>query len=106
MRASARAWATISPGWPPTGASDFETYDDAWRWSVDEPGAFWQSVWDHFGVRSERPPGPALADPRMPGARWFPGALMNYAEQALSMPGRSPDDVMIVARSQTREPSS
>ena len=30
----------------------FETYEDAWRWSVEEPGAFWQSVWDHFGVRS------------------------------------------------------
>jgi acetoacetyl-CoA synthetase len=82
----------------------FETYNDAWRWSVDEPGAFWQSVWDHFGVRSDGPPGRALADPRMPGARWFPDALINYAEHALSMPDRSPDDVVVVARSQTRAP--
>ena len=52
----------------------------------------------------DRPPGPALADPRMPGARWFPDALINYAEHALRLPGRSPDDVVIVARSQTREP--
>jgi acetoacetyl-CoA synthetase len=50
------------------------------------------------------PPGPALADPRMPGAVWFPGAGINYAQHALSLPGRSPDDVVIVAWSQTREP--
>ena len=82
----------------------FETYADAWRWSIEEPGAFWQSAWDHFGVRSTTTPGAALADPRMPGARWFPDALINYAEHALSLPGRAPDDVVIVARSQTREP--
>ena len=34
------------------------TYADAWRWSVDEPGAFWQSIWDHFGVRSRHGAGP------------------------------------------------
>jgi acetoacetyl-CoA synthetase len=82
----------------------FETYADAWRWSVEEPGAFWQSIWDHFAVRSETRGGPALADTRMPGARWFPGATLNYAEHALAMPGRSPDEVVIVARSQTRDP--
>ena len=80
------------------------TYDDAWRWSVDEPGSFWQSIWDHFGVRSATPSGPALADARMPGARWFPGATLNYAEHALAMPGCSADDAVILARSQTREP--
>ena len=81
----------------------FDGYDDAWRWSVDEPGAFWQSVWDHFGVRSATAPGPALAEARMPGARWFPDAAINYAEHALSMPGRSPDDVVVIGRSQTRD---
>ncbi len=82
----------------------FDAYADAWRWSVDEPGAFWQSIWDHFGVSSATTPGPALAEPRMPGARWFPNAGINYAQHALSMSGRSPDDVVVVARSQTREP--
>ncbi|OGO57953.1 MAG: acetoacetate--CoA ligase [Chloroflexi bacterium RBG_16_72_14] len=80
------------------------TYDDAWRWSVDDPGAFWQSVWDHFGVRSATPSGPALADPRMPGARWFPGASLSYAEHVLAMPGRAGSETVMVARSQTREP--
>ncbi len=80
------------------------TYADAWRWSVDEPGAFWQSIWDHFGVRSATAPGPALAEPRMPGATWFPGATLNYAELALALPGRAPDDVVVIGRSQTRAP--
>ena len=40
----------------------------------------------------------------MPGAVWFPDAKLNYAEAMLRMPGRSDDDVMIVGRSQTRDP--
>ena len=82
----------------------FDTYDDAWRWSVTDPGAFWQSVWDAFGVRSATPPGPALADARMPGARWFPDAALNYAEHVLALEGRGGGDTVLVARSQTRGP--
>jgi acetoacetyl-CoA synthetase len=82
----------------------FAGYDALWRWSVDAPGPFWQSVWDHFEVASGTTPGPALDDPQMPGARWFPGAALNYAEHALRLPGRSVDDVIVVGRSQTRGP--
>ena len=46
-----------------------ETYDEAWRWSVAEPGAFWRSVWEHFAVGDGRAPGGDLVDARMPGAR-------------------------------------
>ena len=73
-------------------------------WSVDEPGAFWQSIWDHFEVIAHDPPTAALADGRMPGAAWFPGATLNYAEQALRLPGRAAGDVVVVGRSQTRDP--
>jgi acetoacetyl-CoA synthetase len=83
---------------------DFRTYDDAWRWSVDQPGSFWRSVWDHFEVRAFQQPTADLADARMPGARWFPGATLSYAEHALRMPGRADDDIVVVGRSQTREP--
>jgi acetoacetyl-CoA synthetase len=82
-----------------------DDYDAAWRWSVDEPGAFWQSVWDRFGVRSSHDaggPGPALADARMPGARWFPGASLSYAEHALALPGRAGSDEVLAGVSQTR----
>jgi acetoacetyl-CoA synthetase len=79
-------------------------YDELWRWSVDEPGAFWQSIADFFEVRWHTPPSIALADGGMPGARWFPGATLNYAEHALRLPGRAAGDVVLVGRSQTRAP--
>jgi acetoacetyl-CoA synthetase len=82
-----------------------DDYDAAWRWSTDDPGAFWQALWDHAGLRSATPTGPALADPRMPGARWFPGASLNYAAHALALAGRAADDVVIVGRSQSRGPT-
>ncbi|MEY3249012.1 MAG: hypothetical protein RL742_1055, partial [Bacteroidota bacterium] len=55
-------------------------YQALWQWSVDQPGDFWQSIWDYFGVISHSPAQTALADARMPGARWFEGATLNYAE--------------------------
>lgn len=82
----------------------FSGYEDVWRWSVEEPGAFWRSIWDHFEIvdHALTGPGPALAGERMPGATWFPDARLNYAEHALRLPGRSLDDVVLVGRSQTR----
>ncbi len=83
----------------------FDGYDELWRWSVDEPGAFWQSIADFFSVRWHGAPTGALPEVRMPGADWFPGGTLNYAEQALRLPGRGPDDVVVIGRSQTRGPS-
>ena len=79
-------------------------YESAWRWSVAEPEAFWWSIWEFFGVICHDYPTEALADESMPGAVWFPGATLNYAEHAL----RHRDDarageVAVIARSQTRE---
>jgi acetoacetyl-CoA synthetase len=84
---------------------EVDGYDALWQWSVDDPGAFWRSIADFFDVGWHAPPSIALADPRMPGARWFPGAELNYAEHALRIPGRGPDDVVVIGRSQTRGPS-
>ncbi|HKO32927.1 MAG TPA: acetoacetate--CoA ligase [Candidatus Limnocylindria bacterium] len=81
----------------------FSAYDELWRWSTDDLGAFWQSVWDHLNVRSSTPVEAALGDARMPGANWFPGASLNWAEHALRLDRRHPSDVVVVARSQTRE---
>jgi acetoacetyl-CoA synthetase len=79
----------------------FDDYAALWSWSVEEVGPFWQSIWDYFEVISHAEPGPALAAERMPGAEWFPGARLNYAEHALRHDGD--DDVVIAARSQTRD---
>jgi acetoacetyl-CoA synthetase len=59
----------------------FADYDALWRWSVADLDAFWGAVWDYFAIPSEAPRGCALADARMPGAKWFPGVRLNYVEQ-------------------------
>ncbi|AKJ31563.1 acetoacetate--CoA ligase [Caldimonas brevitalea] len=61
----------------------FDSYDALWRWSVTDLDAFWQSIWDYEGMQSPTPHTAVLADDRMPGARWFPGAQVNYARQVL-----------------------
>jgi acetoacetyl-CoA synthetase len=57
-------------------------YDQAWRWSVDDLEGFWSAVWEFFEVGGPAP-SPALAERRMPGARWFPDARLNHAELSL-----------------------
>jgi acetoacetyl-CoA synthetase len=59
----------------------FESYDALWRWSVEQPASFWQSVWDYFGLHSDAPIAAVLRGARMPGARWFEGARLNCAQQ-------------------------
>ena len=81
----------------------FDDYDALLRWSTEDLGGFWSSVWEHFDVRSSTTPGPALADARMPGARWFPDARLNWAEHCLRLAQRDGDEIVVVARSQTRE---
>jgi acetoacetyl-CoA synthetase len=61
----------------------FDSYDALWRWSVTDLDGFWQSIWDYFEVQSPTPHSVALADDRMPLAKWFPGATVNYAAQVL-----------------------
>jgi acetoacetyl-CoA synthetase len=59
----------------------FAGYDTLWRWSVEQPAAFWLSIWEYFDLHSEAPITAVLPEPRMPGARWFEGARLNYVQQ-------------------------
>ena len=61
----------------------FDDYDALWRWSTTDLEAFWQSIWDCFDLRSPTPHTAVLERNVMPGARWFPGAQVNYAQQVL-----------------------
>jgi acetoacetyl-CoA synthetase len=79
---------------------ELPTYDDAWRWSVDDLAAFWSEVARWFDVRFHRSASTVLASRELPGARWYPGATLNYAEHALR---RRDDEPAIIARSQTRD---
>lgn len=62
---------------------EFADYAELQQWSVDHLEDFWGAVWRFFGVRDHGEVTRVLADPAMPGARWFEGALINYAENAL-----------------------
>jgi acetoacetyl-CoA synthetase len=59
----------------------FDSYDALWRWSTTDLDAFWQSIWDYFELQSPTPHTAVLEQNVMPGANWFPGAKVNYAQQ-------------------------
>jgi acetoacetyl-CoA synthetase len=61
----------------------FEDYDSLWRWSVDERAAFWDTLWDFCGVVGDKGEVVLEDGERMPGARWFPDAGLNFAENLL-----------------------
>ncbi|MDK1474780.1 acetoacetate--CoA ligase [Streptomyces sp. 549] len=77
-------WAARHHGAPaPVPGDPAAGYAALHRWSVDDLPAFWQSVTEWFDVRFGTPPSTVLGDRTMPGAQWFPGATVNYAEHAL-----------------------
>jgi acetoacetyl-CoA synthetase len=76
----------------------FETYGELWQWSVSDLDGFWSSIWEFFEVRGGVGFDRVLAERRMPGARWFPGAELNYAEHALR---RRDDHLAAVFRSES-----
>ena len=59
----------------------FDSYDELWRWSVTDLRGFWRSIWQYFDIQSPTPYSTELVAPVMPGAQWFPGAQVNYAQQ-------------------------
>jgi acetoacetyl-CoA synthetase len=62
----------------------FNNYPDFYRWTVKQPEQFWQSVWSFCGVIASDRGNRAVADrEKMPGARWFPDAQLNFAQNLL-----------------------
>lgn len=80
----------------------FDDYESLHRWSVTDLDAFWSSIREYFQLIDEGRPEPVLAEDRMPGARWFPGLSLNYADQVLRHAGvGDPDRPAIVHRSES-----
>jgi len=79
----------------------FDGYEELWRWSVADLDGFWSSIWEFFGVAADGDPAPVLASREMPGAHWFPGTALNYAENAFA--GKDDGEVAILAASELRE---
>jgi acetoacetyl-CoA synthetase len=80
----------------------FEDYEQLREWSVREIEHFWAAIWDFCGVRASRPYERVLADRAMPGARWFAGAELNYAENML-LRDRDANAVAVLHSSELRE---
>ena len=75
-------------------------YDALWRWSVENLEDFWASIWDFFEVEASQPYERVLGDRSMPGAEWFPGARLNYAQHVFR--GKDPDEVALRHASELR----
>ena len=61
----------------------FQDYTALWQWSVEDLDTFWKSLWEYFEIESSTPYEQVLGSRKMPGAEWFPGARINYAQHAL-----------------------
>lgn len=97
-----QAWAAEHHGAPADGG-----YPALHSWSVDALDTFWQAVAEWFDVRFTTPYEAVLADRSMPGAHWFPGATLNYAEHALRAaedPARAADAALLHV-DETHEPT-
>ena len=75
-------------------------YQGLWEWSVADPGEFWTSIWDYFGILGDRGDGPALTGGTMPDVHWFPGATINYARNALRTAWTDPGRTALVFSSE------
>jgi acetoacetyl-CoA synthetase len=78
----------------------FDSYDELWDWSARDLEGFWSSIWEFCEVRASRPYERVLGSREMPGAEWFPGSTLNYAEHVFAR--ERPHDVAIIHRSETR----
>jgi len=69
----------------------FEGYEDLWRWSVQDLAGFWEMAWEEIAPIADRGDGPVVDDPRlMPGATWFGGTRLSFAENLLRHRGDEP----------------
>jgi acetoacetyl-CoA synthetase len=58
----------------------FRNRQELWQWSVNSLEDFWASIWDYFHIQASKPYTTVLKERKMPGAEWFTGAELNFAE--------------------------
>ena len=81
----------------------FTNYTVLHHWSVSQPDAFWRAVWDYCGLTSVEPATAVLGERRMPGAQWFAGMTLNFAQNLLRLAeGERANDEAVVAYCETR----
>ncbi len=75
-------------------------YESLWRYSVADLDGFWRAIWDFFEVQANGDPTTVLETREMPGAEWFPGVRLNYAEHVFA--GREDGETAILHASELR----
>jgi len=80
---------------------DFEDYEALWQWSVEDLERFWDAIWRFFDVIADAPPARVLGSRPMPGAKWFPGVELSYAEHVFR--DKDDDQVAILFESESGE---
>lgn len=78
----------------------FDSYDKLWDWSVTELEAFWEAMWEYFDIESSTPYRSVLSARKMPGAKWFEGAKINYTEHVFR--NRDSEKTAIIHTSEVR----
>jgi acetoacetyl-CoA synthetase len=88
-------------GWlKETRGLEFAGYQELWEWSVTDTDAFWQAHWDYSDIIATAQPTAVLGSREMPGAQWFPGARLNYAQNV--MRHEAAGEVALYHHSETR----
>lgn len=78
----------------------FQTYDELWKWSVTDIEGFWSAIWHFYEIKAKTPYDEVLSERKMPGAQWFPGASLNYAEHIFRM--ETPEKTAIMSETEIR----
>ncbi|MCW2993206.1 MAG: acetoacetate--CoA ligase [Conexibacter sp.] len=89
-------WVAAHRGVDVTGS-----YDALWQWSVDDLDGFWAAIWEFFDVQASTPYEQVLGSRAMPGAEWFPGARLSYAEHVFR--GKPDSAIALQHASELRE---
>ncbi|SLN40310.1 Acetyl-coenzyme A synthetase [Falsiruegeria litorea R37] len=79
----------------------FADYNALWNWSVTDLDGFWLAIWEYFDIRSDVAPAHVITERKMPGAVWFPGTHVNFAEQMLRHGATKPDATALIVQSET-----
>lgn len=79
----------------------FDNYNDLWEWSVTDLEAFWTSICDFFDLKFSKTGSQVLGTRQMPGAEWFPGSTLNWAENILKEGQKTPDMQALIVHSET-----
>ncbi|WP_174615596.1 acetoacetate--CoA ligase [Virgibacillus ihumii] len=79
----------------------FDDYQSLWKWSTDELELFWESIWEYFDIQTKQPYKTVLSTHKIPGAKWFPEATINYTEHIFR--DRDEQEPAIIHASETRE---